>query len=295
MMRKLLVFFSFFLFVSSAHATAQRTFVSAGTGSDANLCTRTEPCRNFSAALAQTTSGGEVIVLDSGGYGSFVISTPVAVMAPAGVYAGVTGFGGSAIAISGTTSGPVTLGGLTINALGGSTGINFQSGKSLYVDDALVSGFTVGLAFNLGTLSANLYVTDSKFRNNANGIDFEANSGGTVVGTFERVLLHENSQAIIVGGSAKATMRQCIAASSSVRGFWSAGGGAELNLENCLAMNNGSGLWVNSGAVMRVSNSTIVNNATGATIIGGTLYTRGNNTIGGNGTDGDTPTNLPGW
>src|SRR5437016_2042614 len=41
-----------------ATGTAQRTFVSAASGLDANPCTRTAPCRNFQAAIAQTASGG---------------------------------------------------------------------------------------------------------------------------------------------------------------------------------------------------------------------------------------------
>src|SRR5262245_6327741 len=45
----------------------QRTFVS-GSGSDANACSRTAPCRTFTQALSQTSAGGEVVVLDSAGY-----------------------------------------------------------------------------------------------------------------------------------------------------------------------------------------------------------------------------------
>ena len=58
----------------SANA-AQRTFV-ATSGSDANTasnCSNTAPCRGFSAALTVTDSGGEIIVLSSGGYGAVTI------------------------------------------------------------------------------------------------------------------------------------------------------------------------------------------------------------------------------
>src|SRR6187401_2596973 len=53
-------------------ALIQRTFVSTS-GSDANPCTRTDPCRNFQAAIANTLAGGEVVALDSGGYGTFTV------------------------------------------------------------------------------------------------------------------------------------------------------------------------------------------------------------------------------
>src|SRR5215467_9895859 len=56
------------LLASAAPAQVQRTFVS-GLGNDANPCSRTAPCRTFTQAMSQTNSGGEVIVLDSAGYG----------------------------------------------------------------------------------------------------------------------------------------------------------------------------------------------------------------------------------
>jgi hypothetical protein len=55
-----------------AAATIQRTFVSTS-GSDANPCTATAPCRNFAAALALTSPGGEVVAVTSGGYGPVTI------------------------------------------------------------------------------------------------------------------------------------------------------------------------------------------------------------------------------
>jgi hypothetical protein len=76
--------FSFIVlvFLSITVEAAQRTFVSAGNGSDANACTRQAPCRNFGTAMAQTDSGGEVIVLDSGGYGVVTINQSVSIVAP---------------------------------------------------------------------------------------------------------------------------------------------------------------------------------------------------------------------
>src|SRR5688572_6672741 len=73
---------------AASQATAARTFVST-TGSDANPCTNTQPCRNFAAAIAKTNAGGEVVALSSGGYGPFTIDKSVTVSA-VGVYAGIT-------------------------------------------------------------------------------------------------------------------------------------------------------------------------------------------------------------
>ena len=110
----------------------QRTFVSTG-GSDANNCALLTPCRGFGAAVAAVAAGGEVIVLDSGGYGPVTISKSVTITAPAGVYAGISVLPGQDGVV---VNGPfvfVTLNGLTINGQGGNAGIDFVAGAQ--VDD----------------------------------------------------------------------------------------------------------------------------------------------------------------
>src|SRR5215467_12306286 len=87
------------LSVSSASAQVQRTFVSGG-GADSNPCSRTAPCRTFTQALMGTNAGGEVVVLDSAGYGPFTITQAVSIIAPPGVYAGVSVFSGNGITIT---------------------------------------------------------------------------------------------------------------------------------------------------------------------------------------------------
>jgi hypothetical protein len=65
------------ILVTTGAEAAQRSFVSAEKGSDANLCTRQQPCRNFAAAVVQTDPGGEIVALDSGGYGVVSITQSV--------------------------------------------------------------------------------------------------------------------------------------------------------------------------------------------------------------------------
>ena len=69
------------LAAADAAATAQRTFV-ASTGNDANPCSLAQPCRGFARAFRQA-SPGEVIVLDSAGYGLVTITQSVSLIAPA--------------------------------------------------------------------------------------------------------------------------------------------------------------------------------------------------------------------
>lgn len=133
------------LVATSPAGAAQRTFV-ASYGIDTNPCSVTQPCRTFAAAIAVTSAGGEVIVLDSAGYGTLAISQPVAVIAPPGVYAGITVFSGDGIAVGGSL-GPVVLRGLSINGQGGNRGIVVGYGV-VHVESCTVSNMgQSGIAF----------------------------------------------------------------------------------------------------------------------------------------------------
>jgi len=121
-------------------ATAQRTFV-ASTGTDANPCSIVQPCRGFAHAITQTNVGGEVIVVDSAGYGPVSIAKSITLAAPSGVYAGVSVTSGSGITVSGAGI-AVTLRGLTINGQGGINGITFSQGSRLNVEDCEIAGFS---------------------------------------------------------------------------------------------------------------------------------------------------------
>src|ERR1044072_9019284 len=52
----------------AAQPQAPRTWVS-GVGADDNPCSRTAPCKTFAGAYLKTATGGEISVLDPGGYG----------------------------------------------------------------------------------------------------------------------------------------------------------------------------------------------------------------------------------
>ena len=127
----------------------QRTFVSAQTGSDTNPCSITSPCRSFDRALSVVTPGGEVVALDSGGYGAMTIDKSVSVVAPAGVHAGITAAKGVTIGGGYTT---VTLRGLYMTGVpaGGSSsiGVSVESYNSkVAVENCTIIGFATGVRF----------------------------------------------------------------------------------------------------------------------------------------------------
>src|SRR5215471_5490191 len=63
-----------------ASAQATRTWVS-GVGDDANPCSRTAPCKTFQGAIAKTATGGEIDVLDPGGFGAVTITKSISIEA----------------------------------------------------------------------------------------------------------------------------------------------------------------------------------------------------------------------
>jgi hypothetical protein len=128
----------------SAPATAaQRTFV-ASSGSDAHPCTLSQPCRSCGAAIAKTSSDGEVIVLDSAGYGPVTITQSISITAPAGIYAGVTVTSGDGIVIDGPGI-VVGLRELSINGQGGHFAIRFVQGAHLLVEDCEIAKLDSGI------------------------------------------------------------------------------------------------------------------------------------------------------
>jgi hypothetical protein len=123
-----------------ALAAVQRTFV-ASTGNDANPCSLAAPCRAFGAAILQTSANGEVIVLDSAGYGPATITQPVSIIAPPRDlrrYIGDQRRRRNDRQYRLRQRGQLR--GLTINNIsGGTSGIAFLSGTSLYVDNVIVT------------------------------------------------------------------------------------------------------------------------------------------------------------
>src|SRR5205823_3825885 len=174
-MKRSLAILSLVLASASVDAAVPRTFVSS-TGLDTNPCSRTAPCRSFSAALAQTAAGGVIIPLDSAGYGAVTISQSVSVIAPEGIYAGITASSGNAITISGTTSTDVVLiSGLIIDGAGtGSSAIYCALAatiQSLLVRHCVLTEFVAqAIDFHPTNVGASLYVGDTTVSNTSGGI-----------------------------------------------------------------------------------------------------------------------------
>src|SRR6185295_17001493 len=86
------------MFTGLAYGQATRTWVS-GVGDDANPCSRTAPCKTFAGAISKTAPGGEINVLDPGGFGAVTITKSITISSE-GFEAGVLVSGTNGIIIN---------------------------------------------------------------------------------------------------------------------------------------------------------------------------------------------------
>ncbi len=274
---------------------AQRSFVSTG-GSDSNTasnCAKASPCRGFTAALTVTDSGGEIIVLDSGGYGPVTINKSVSIIAPRGVYAGISVFSGNGVTIA-TAGVHVVLRGLTINRLGGDNGISMTAGASLSVENCVVSNFAYFLMAGLlvetpavvsisnSRFEGNYYgamfkggatarLTDSWFlRNQAHGVYVRSDATGTTQASAERTVSSGNVigagfSAYATAGTVALAVSNSMTSENGAYGFYVESGGtgtAEGNLTNTLVSHNTSiGVYAyGSTTRLLISDNTVTRN-----------------------------------
>jgi hypothetical protein len=147
---------------------ASRTWVS-GVGDDVNPCSRTAPCKTFAGAILKTQAGGEISVLDPGGYGILIIRKSITIDGTGVLSSVLGGAGTTGITIDmGQVKDPalmpVRLRGLSINGLGtGANGINISTEGSVSIEDCVIDGFK-GSGIRVG--AGRVFVRNTTIRNN---------------------------------------------------------------------------------------------------------------------------------
>jgi hypothetical protein len=136
-------------FAAAAQATVLRAFVSS-TGSDGNIganCVQATPCKTFAVAIGAVTPGGELIVLDTAGYGPLVINKAITIAAVPGVTAFVVAATGTiGFAVSAGATDMVKLRNINFNGANaaGTTGLRHNSGL-LIVENCTFQQLTIGV------------------------------------------------------------------------------------------------------------------------------------------------------
>jgi hypothetical protein len=288
---------------AQAHA-AGRTFVS-GQGLDTNPCSLAAPCRTLAAALAATSSGGEIIVLTTAGYGPVTIGQSVAIIAPPGVTAYIPASGGPAITVNGSGI-SVVLEGLDIDLFGGATGILFQNGATLSLDRIEINGSGgSGGGNNIQHNAANgvLTMANSVLRRGGNCFVAQSSSPSSPALT---TIVNSRAEGCYMGFVAQAnsvvSISQTVAAGTSPTSIsicyadFAALGTGVLGLDSVVATN--CELGVGSGPInypgiptVTVSNSLVTGNETGVESYEDSSgpakgFTYGNNRVFGNASNG---------
>jgi hypothetical protein len=279
-----------------ANAQATRTWVS-GVGDDVNPCSRTAPCKTFAGAISKTAAGGEISVLDPGGFGTINITKSMTLNGD-GTLGGILAAGVTGVIVNAGLNDVVYLRNLSINGANtGTNGIRYLAGKALHVESCNIYGFN-GAGFGFGidmshTTSGNgLFVRDTNIKNVGNTGIRVTTTSGFVVAVMERVsidgLTNAAGSGINFGANAFGSVRDSVISLNTNIAINITGGNSAVNIENCLLNHNGTAVSVASGATVRLSQNSIHANSTG--IAGtGTVRSSGNNRIYDNISDGVTP------
>jgi len=292
-------------FASISQAQATRTWTS-GVGDDANPCSRTAPCKTFAGAISKTATGGEINVLDPGGFGGVTITKSITISSE-GFEAGVLVSGTNAIIVNvPNATDVVVLRGLDIEGLGtGLSGITVLTGGTVEVENCTINHFTVsGINFVPTVAGSKLEVLDTIVRNNGNvgggtgqgilvnpstaananlnNVRLENNVAGlraeTPVGiarvTVRNSAFTNNGTGVNARRNSRVAMTNSTLAFNAIGLFVEGNGGTGIAvLESCqIANNTGNGIQAGGGAatnpsVARISNNIINNNAGGGVSI----------------------------
>jgi len=218
-----------FALVAPARAQATRTWVS-GVGDDVNPCSRTAPCKTFAGAISKTAAGGEISVLDPGGFGAVTITKSISIVAD-GAEGSILGSMTNGIIINAGPKDVVNLHGLFIEGAGnGLNGIKFVGGGELHVRHCLIRGFQDG-ATGIGidiqpTVKASVFVSDTTIAKNNAGIRVKpASADGAAADVFlDRVQVVQNLNSAVTADGANAIVR--------LNGSTITGNGAGLTASN---------------------------------------------------------------
>ena len=297
-MKKLLITLTLLLAASAAQAQASRTWVS-GVGDDANPCSRTAPCKTFAGAISKTAAGGEISVLDPGGYGA-VTNTKSITINGTGTNAGILGAGTNGIIVNAAATDTVVLRNIGIAGFGtGLNGIRVLAVGNLHIEDVEIRGFSQRGIVIETSVATNIHIKDVLIRNNrqaaGGGVHIVPTATGSVSGTIDNLRSQQNIYGIKVEDRGNITVSNSNLSNNDNNGAiaQSTSAAAVLNLESCVlsnnrnATNNSSGVQSSgANAIVRISNVDVFNNNIGLNVNGGAIVSFINNKVTQNGTNG---------
>ena len=315
----LIGFFLAPLFVVSAQS--DRTFVS-GVGDDANPCSRNNPCKTFAGASNKTNPGGEIDVLDAGGFGPVTITKALTIDG-GGSFAAIvdSGVNSSGIRVSAGAGDVVFLRHLSLSSVVfqgqfAANGIKVVKAKAVHVIDCMIRNYAHhGIDFE-PTGKTTLFVSDSIIMNNGSGptdagIMVKGTSLESALAIIDHVRVSGNRNGIVARDGSRVSISDSVISGNAELGLIAAPDSAamaEMNVERSVVTLNRLGIQAGTCAatgrgIVRISNVSVtfnvsegLNHTVGTPANGcgnGEIISARNNTVLGNHPDGD-PTAAPG-
>lgn len=149
---------------SSVYAQATRTWVS-GVGDDVNPCSRTAPCKTFAGAISKTAAGGEIDVLDDGGFGGVTITKSITINGR-GHIAGILVSGTNGVVVNAAPTDVVVLRGLTFTGVSGAqSAVRYLAARYLVVEDSTIDGFAYGINMAIAVVNGRMDIRNVQMTN----------------------------------------------------------------------------------------------------------------------------------
>jgi hypothetical protein len=274
-----------------AHAQATRTWVS-GVGDDANPCSRTAPCKTFAGAISKTAAGGEIDVLDPGGFGTVTITKSITLDGSPGSIGSVLATGTNGINVSALATDVIILRNLRINQ--GTTGVQVNTAAQVIIENCDIFGQTLNGINVTPSTSTNISIDNTHFSDintagTTNGAVIIKPTGGTTQFSINRSNIEGSGVGVRADGTAGGTVKGTIEYTAIVHNTnngVTALANTTLMVSHATVANNGFGIVVNAGTI-NTTYSTISGNGTGAFVNGtGTLNTYHTNGLNNNTNDG---------
>jgi hypothetical protein len=268
---------------SAAYAQAPRTWVS-GVGDDVNPCSRTAPCKTFAGAISKTAAGGEISVLDPGGYGAVTITKSITINGE-GTLAGISFSGGSGIIVNALATDVVTLRNISILGTAANvSGIRLLSAALVNIDKVNITGATTNGIDVEPSGSMRVVISDTTIRGGQNGI--QVTGGGNV--SVDRTSIRGASNAGIDASGGSVNVNRSVFMANTFIAFFGQVGNHTLN--DSLLSGNFIAVQATTGASVAVSNNSIVGNSFAYGCGGGAIPSTGNNRNVNNPSGGCAPT-----
>lgn len=285
---------------TALRAQATRTWVS-GVGDDVNPCSRTAPCKTFAGAISKTAAGGEINIIDPGGYGAVTITKSITING-GGSFGSVLVGGTNGIIVNVASTDVVAIRNVSINGTGsGLNGIRMIGSGSLFVENVDIHQFTdKGIDFQpAGT--AQLFVTNTAIRNTAGGILVKPAPGIYASAHIRDSVIEQNVYGIRAEDRSVVSIEKCTAAGNVNNGLlaMSTSQAVQMTVESSVISHNknvsstSSGIQSNGAqATVRISNVVVTNNDIGLNLAGGSVASWGNNKITANNLNGSPNSTL---